>query len=40
MVLFTSRAHARLAVRALVPLARRGELDAHIARVLAVASTR
>ena len=36
MVLFTSPAHARRAVAALVPLARRGELDAHVARVLRV----
>jgi beta-N-acetylhexosaminidase len=36
MVLFTSPAHARRAIRALVPLARRGELDAHVARVLAL----
>jgi beta-N-acetylhexosaminidase len=34
LVLFTSPAHARRAVRALLPLARRGELDAHVARVL------
>jgi beta-N-acetylhexosaminidase len=34
MVLFTSPVHARRAVRALLPLARRGELDAHVARVL------
>jgi beta-glucosidase-like glycosyl hydrolase len=34
MLLFTSRAHARRAIRALVPLARRGELDEHVARVL------
>jgi beta-glucosidase-like glycosyl hydrolase len=34
IVLFTSPAHARRAVRALLPLARRGELDAHVARVL------
>jgi beta-N-acetylhexosaminidase len=34
MVLFTSPAHARRAVAALVPLARRGELDAHVARIL------
>jgi hypothetical protein len=33
-VLFTSPAHARRAIRALLPLARRGELDAHVARVL------
>jgi beta-N-acetylhexosaminidase len=35
MLLFTSPAHARRAIRALVPLARRGELDGHVARVLA-----
>jgi beta-N-acetylhexosaminidase len=34
LVLFTSPAHARRAIRALVPLARRGELDTHVARVL------
>ena len=34
LVLFTSPAQARRAIRALVPLARRGELDAHVARVL------
>jgi beta-N-acetylhexosaminidase len=34
MLLFTSRAHARRAIRALLPLARRGQLDAHVARVL------
>jgi beta-N-acetylhexosaminidase len=35
MLLFTSNAHARRAIRALIPLARRGELDVHVARVLA-----
>jgi beta-N-acetylhexosaminidase len=35
MLLFTSRAHARRAIRALLPLARRGELDEHVARILA-----
>ena len=35
MLLFTSPAHARRAIRALVPLARRGELDGHVARILA-----
>lgn len=35
MLLFTSPAHARRAIRALVPLARRGELEVHVARVLA-----
>jgi beta-N-acetylhexosaminidase len=34
MVLFTSPAHARRAVRALLPLARRGELDVHVKRIL------
>jgi beta-N-acetylhexosaminidase len=34
MVLFTSPAQARRAVAALVPLARRGELDAHVRRIL------
>jgi beta-glucosidase-like glycosyl hydrolase len=34
MVLFTSPAHARRAVRSLLPLARRGELDSHVARVI------
>jgi beta-glucosidase-like glycosyl hydrolase len=34
MVLFTSPAHARRAVRSLLPLARDGELDRHVARVL------
>jgi beta-N-acetylhexosaminidase len=34
MLLFTSPAHARRAVRALLPLARRGELDRHVARIL------
>jgi beta-glucosidase-like glycosyl hydrolase len=34
MVLFTSAAHARRAIRALLPLSRRGELDEHVARVL------
>ena len=35
MVLFTSPAHAARAIRALLPLARSGELDEHVARVLA-----
>jgi len=35
LVLFTSPAHARRAIRALVPLARAGELDEHVRRVLA-----
>jgi beta-N-acetylhexosaminidase len=34
MVLFTSPAHARRAVRALLPLARRGELDSRVNRIL------
>jgi beta-N-acetylhexosaminidase len=34
LVLFTSGRSASLAVRALVPLARRGELDQHVLRVL------
>ena len=34
LVLFTSPAHARRAIDALVPLARRGLLDAHVERVL------
>jgi beta-N-acetylhexosaminidase len=34
LVLFTSPAHARRAVRALLPLARSGALDEHVARVL------
>ena len=34
MLLFTSPAQARRAVRALVPLARRGELDVHVRRIL------
>jgi beta-N-acetylhexosaminidase len=33
MLLFTSPAHARRAVRALLPLARRGELDRHVQRI-------
>jgi beta-glucosidase-like glycosyl hydrolase len=36
MVLFTSPAHAARAVRALLPLARTGALDEHVARVLAL----
>jgi beta-N-acetylhexosaminidase len=35
LVLFTSPAHARRAIAALVPLARSGELDAPVGRVLA-----
>jgi hypothetical protein len=38
LLLFTSPAHAARAIRALVPLARRGELDEHVARVLAFRS--
>ena len=34
MLLFTSPAHAARAIRALVPLARAGALDEHVARVL------
>jgi beta-glucosidase-like glycosyl hydrolase len=34
LVLFTSPAHAQRAIRALLPLARRGELDEHVERVL------
>lgn len=34
MVLFTSPAHARRAIRSLLPLARRGELDVHVNRIL------
>jgi beta-N-acetylhexosaminidase len=34
LLLFTSAADAARAIRVLVPLARRGELDAHVARVL------
>jgi beta-N-acetylhexosaminidase len=34
LLLFTSPASARAAIRVLLPLARRGELDAHVARVL------
>jgi beta-N-acetylhexosaminidase len=34
LLLFTHPVYARRAIRALVPLARRGELDAHAARVL------
>jgi beta-glucosidase-like glycosyl hydrolase len=34
MLLFTSPAHAARAVRALLPLARRGELDEHVRRIL------
>jgi beta-N-acetylhexosaminidase len=38
LLLFTSPAHAARAIRALLPLARRGELDEHVARVLAFRS--
>jgi beta-N-acetylhexosaminidase len=34
LLLFTSGADAARAIRVLVPLARSGELDAHVARVL------
>lgn len=34
MLLFTSPTDARRAVRGLIPLARRGELDAHVSRIL------
>jgi beta-N-acetylhexosaminidase len=34
LLLFSSPAHARRAIRDLVPLARAGELDEHVARVL------
>jgi beta-glucosidase-like glycosyl hydrolase len=34
LVLFTSPEHARRAIRALLPLARAGELDEHVRRVL------
>ncbi len=34
LLLFTSPAHARRAIAALVPLARNGELDASVERVL------
>jgi beta-glucosidase-like glycosyl hydrolase len=34
LLLFTDPSDARRAIAALVPLARRGELDAHIARFL------
>lgn len=34
LLLFTSAESARKAIRALTPLAQRGELDAHVARVL------
>jgi beta-N-acetylhexosaminidase len=37
-LLFTSPADARHAIRALLPLAKRGELDAHVQRVLAFRS--
>jgi beta-N-acetylhexosaminidase len=38
MLLFTSRAHARRAIHALVALARRGELDDHVERILLLRS--
>jgi beta-glucosidase-like glycosyl hydrolase len=34
LLLFTHPDYARRAIRALLPLARRGELDVHVARVL------
>jgi hypothetical protein len=34
LLLFTSPEHARRAIRALLPLARRGELDEAVRRVL------
>jgi beta-N-acetylhexosaminidase len=34
LLLFTSPAHAERAVASLLPLARRGELDVHVARIL------
>jgi beta-N-acetylhexosaminidase len=40
LLLFTSPEHARRAIRALVPLARRGELDEAVRRVLAFRSAR
>jgi beta-glucosidase-like glycosyl hydrolase len=36
LLLFTEPADARRAIAALVPLARRGELDVHVRRVLAL----
>ncbi|TML81035.1 MAG: hypothetical protein E6G09_13330 [Actinobacteria bacterium] len=39
LLLFTSGADAARAIRVLVPLARRGELDVHVARVLRFRST-
>lgn len=38
LLLFTSPADARRAIKALVPLARRGQLDAHVARFLRLRS--
>jgi beta-N-acetylhexosaminidase len=40
MLLFSSPAHARRAIRDLVPLARAGELDAAVARVLSLRAAR
>jgi beta-glucosidase-like glycosyl hydrolase len=34
LLLFTSAEHARRAIHALMPLARAGELDVHVVRVL------
>src|SRR3954468_24634400 len=39
LLLFTSPNDARLAIRALVPVARRGTLDAHLARLLRLRKT-
>ena len=36
LLLYTNPAYARRAIEALVPLARRGELDAAVARALAL----
>jgi beta-N-acetylhexosaminidase len=36
MLLFTCPGHAERAIRALLPLARRGELDRHVERILAL----
>lgn len=40
MLLFASPAHARRAINDLVPLARAGELDAAVARVLSLRAAR
>ncbi|MDQ5822504.1 MAG: hypothetical protein M3540_13800, partial [Actinomycetota bacterium] len=39
LLLLTSPAHAARAIAALEPLARRGELDVHVARVLRYRAT-